>query len=183
LERRKGHRLLIDALGLLRDRPGWVLWQVGGIQRPAEAQYLEALAARTRTLGIGDRVRWLGERSDVFDLLAAADLHCQPNETPEPFGITFVEALASGVPVVTTDFGGAREIVDASCGVLVPPGDPVALAAALERLLCDPGLRAALGASGPARARALCDPAQQVRRLELALAHAAGQVEAGAGRR
>lgn len=58
--------------------------------------------------------------------------------------------------------GGSREVVDASCGVLVAPGDAPALAAALSSLALDPGRRAALGAAGPARARLLCDPATQL---------------------
>ena len=50
-------------------------------------------------------------------LLAAADLFCQPNTAPEPFGLSLVEALQAGLPVVTSGIGGACEIVDASCGV------------------------------------------------------------------
>ena len=67
-------------------------------------------------------MRWLGQRRDVPELLAAADIYCQPNVGAEPFGIVFVEALYTGLPVVTTALGGALEIIDASCGVLVPPG-------------------------------------------------------------
>ncbi len=75
-------------------------------------------------------------------LLAAADIHCQPNTGPEPFGITFIEALYAGLPVVTTSIGGALEIVDGSCGMLVEPNDPAALAGALRRLIEDRELRA-----------------------------------------
>jgi glycosyltransferase involved in cell wall biosynthesis len=96
-------------------------------------------------------------------------VHCQANITPESFGITYVEALAAGLPVVTSRFGGAMEIVDESCGVLVPPGDSNALAAALERLIVDRPLRAKLAAAAPARARTLSDPATQMFRLADAL--------------
>jgi glycosyltransferase involved in cell wall biosynthesis len=51
-----------------------------------------------RDLRIADRVRFAGQRDDVPRLLAAADLHCQPNSSPEPFGVAFVEALAAGLP-------------------------------------------------------------------------------------
>jgi glycosyltransferase involved in cell wall biosynthesis len=68
--------------------------------------------------------------------------------------------------------GGALEIVDESCGVLVPPGDTAGLAAALRRLVVDRELRTRLGAAGPARARALCDPATQESRLHEVLAGA-----------
>ena len=62
--------------------------------------------------------------TDVPRLLAAADIHCQPNISPEPFGIAFIEALAAGLPVVTSAIGGAIEIVDDTCGRLVPASDP-----------------------------------------------------------
>src|SRR3989442_10685285 len=117
------------------------------------------------TWGIEDRVMFLGQRSDVPRILAAADIHCQPNTGAEPFGITFIEALYAGIPVVTTAMGGAQEIVDDSCGILVPPNDPQALAASLRQLIQDSALRSRLGTAGPIRARQLCDPAAQMARL------------------
>jgi glycosyltransferase involved in cell wall biosynthesis len=98
-------------------------------------------------------------------LLAAADIHCQPNTGPEPFGITFVEALQAGLPVVTTAQGGALEILDDSCGILTPPGDAESLATSLRELIERPDLRSQLGRAGPARASALCDPSRQMSRL------------------
>jgi glycosyltransferase involved in cell wall biosynthesis len=124
-------------------------------------------------------VKFVGQRSDVPELLAAADVHCQPNAGPEPFGIAFVEALYAGLPVVSTRLGGAAEILDASCGVLVPPADPAALAAALGALIDDPGARARLGAAGPARAAHLCDPAAALGRLEGLLAGVAAAPRGG----
>lgn len=172
LEPWKGHRLHLEALGRLREVPGWACWQVGGVQRDSEAAYLRELQAQAERLGIADRVRWVGQRRDVPRILAAADVHCQPNLGPEPFGIAFVEALYAGLPVVSTAMGGAAEIVDPGCGILTPPGDADALADALRRLVADPALRASLGAAGPARAAELCDPARQVERLARALAGA-----------
>jgi glycosyltransferase involved in cell wall biosynthesis len=164
----KGHRLHLEALGLLREEPGWSCWMVGGAQRPHEREYLASLERRVAELGLGGRVRFLGQRSDVPALLAAADLHCQPNLGPEPFGITFVEALAAGLPVVTTAMGGGLEIVDERCGFTVPP-DSGALAAVLRRLIQSPDLRRRLGEAGPARARALCDPAARLLDLQRVL--------------
>jgi glycosyltransferase involved in cell wall biosynthesis len=164
-ERWKGHALLVEALSELRNIPGWLWWQVGGAQRPAEAAFLASLKQSAKRLGIFDRVRWLGERDDVPTLLAAADIYCQPNLEPEPFGVVFVEALEAGLPVVTARLGGAQEIVDDSCGVLVEPRDPIALAATLRTLIEDESYRARLGAVAPARARRLCDPATGLRRL------------------
>ncbi|WP_049872400.1 glycosyltransferase family 4 protein [Myxococcus hansupus] len=168
MEAWKGQRLLLEALGRLRQVPGWRAWVAGGAQRPEEEAYLEGLRAQANGLGLGERVRFLGQRSDVPRLLRAADIHCQPNLGAEPFGIAFVEALQAELPVVTTAMGGPLEIVDASCGVLVPP-EPGALATTLRRLIEDPALRAQLGKGGPARAEALSDPRAYLCELEDAL--------------
>jgi len=165
MEAWKGHALHLEALGMLRDLPEWVCWQVGGAQRPHESRYLEELKNSASQLGIAERVRFLGQRSDVSRLLAAADIYCQPNTGPEPFGIALVEALYAGLPVVTTPLGAAMEILEPSCGIRVPV-EAEALSQALERLIFDPAERARLGAKGPIRATALCDPAKQMRRIE-----------------
>lgn len=169
LEPWKGHALLLDALGRLSDKPGWTAWIAGGVQRPQEQVYLDDLKARARRLGIADRLRWLGQRSDIREVLASADIHCQPNLGPEPFGIAFVEALYAGLPVVSTRMGGASEIVDETCGLLVEPGNPDSLAWALRSLLDDPALRARLGSGGPARAFSLSDPSRVLDRLSVLL--------------
>ncbi|WP_244219530.1 glycosyltransferase family 4 protein [Corallococcus interemptor] len=161
----KGQRLLLEALGRLRQVPHWKAWFAGGAQRPEEASYEEGLKAQASALGLGDRVRFLGQRSDVPRLLRAAEVHCQPNTGPEPFGLAFVEALYAGLPVVTTALGGPLEIVDASCGVLVPP-KPEALAQALRELIENESARRTLGSGGPSRARALSAPAEFLEGLE-----------------
>jgi len=175
LEVWKGHRVHLQALGKLRELPDWVCWLAGGVQRPREMRYLEELRDTALQLGIGDRVRFLGERSDVGRLLAAANIYCQPNTGTEGLPIVFTEALYAGLPVVSTAIGGFWEIIDDSCGVLVPPGDADALAAWLRRLIEDRALRAKFAAGGPARARELCDPAAQMVRLNGLLTRAASQ--------
>jgi glycosyltransferase involved in cell wall biosynthesis len=177
MEEWKGHRLHLNALAQLRDAPQWICWMVGGAQRPHELRYLEALRAEAAALGIAHRVRFVGQRGDIGRLLAAADIHCQPNTGAEPFGIAFIEALYAGLPVVTTALGGALEIIDDSCGVLVPPNDPATLAQALRPLIEDSRARERLGSAGPARAAALCDPSRQVTRLAAVL----GSVETPGG--
>src|SRR5712692_3701960 len=169
MEAGKGHELLLLALATLRDMPSWVAWMVGGAQRPQELRHQNGLKKAAATLGIADRVMFLGQRSDVPRILAAADIHCQPNTGPDPFGITFVEALYAGIPVVTTAMGGAREIVDDSCGIMVRPDDPGPLAASLRKLIQDSALRKQLGAAGPTRGRKLCDPRAQLHKLHQAL--------------
>ena len=165
MEAWKGQADCIEALGILRDTPNWVCWQVGGAQRPPEERYLASLRESAERLGIADRMRFLGQRSDVPHLLAAADLFCQPNRDPEPFGISLVEALWQRLPVVSSSIGGAAEIVDSTCGLLVEPKNPHALAAALSELILDGQKRSHLGRQGPARAATLCDPAAQLAKI------------------
>jgi glycosyltransferase involved in cell wall biosynthesis len=162
MESWKGHAQHLTALGLLKDLPDWVCWQVGGAQRPDEMGYVDELKRLATNLGIGERVRFLGQRSDVQRLLAAADIFCQPNTAGEPFGIVFIEALNARLPVVTSDLGGAREIVDDTCGALAPTGDIPNLSETLRKLIQDPALRKSLGSNGPARAREVCDPQKQM---------------------
>lgn len=170
LEEWKGQMQLLDALARLTHLPGWTCWQVGGPQRRSEVSYFERLQNRAVDLGISNRVRFTGARRDVPDLLAAADIHCQPNSGPEPFGLAFIEALYSALPVVTTAFGGALEILDSSCAVLVPVGDPDALSDALEGLIRNPLRRHRLGANGPARAACISGPSGRLRELCRSLA-------------
>jgi glycosyltransferase involved in cell wall biosynthesis len=173
MESWKGQETTLEALGRLRDTPGWTCLQVGGAQRPSEQRYLESLHAMCERLGISERVQFLGHRSDVASLLANADIFCQPNLEPEPFGIAFIEALYAGLPVVSSAIGGALEIVDAECGALVPPDDPAALAEVLARFIIDRGERERLGRMGPVRARERCEPGKQMRRIASVLERAA----------
>lgn len=163
----KGHRELLDALAGIPEP--WQLWIAGSPQKRGEPEREAALRAHCDTARIADRVRFLGHRPDVRALMRAADLYCQPNTAPEPFGLAFVEALSAGLPVVTTAMGGALEIVDARCGVTVSPADPGALRDTLRSLINDPERRSRLALGGPSRASALCDPARQLARLAGAL--------------
>lgn len=146
LVRRKGIDVLLDALAALAARglrP--LLWVAGdGAERAA-------LAGQAQRLGVARQVEWLGQRDDVGDLLAAADAFVLPSRA-EGLGVAALEAMAAGRAVVASAVGGLAEaVIDGRSGLLVPPGDAVALAAALERLLREPDLRAALAAGGPAR--------------------------------
>jgi glycosyltransferase involved in cell wall biosynthesis len=169
LERWKGQAILIEALGRLKGMPGWCSWIAGGAQKGGEAAFLDELKRLAERMGVADRVLFLGQRSDVPKLMAAADVYCQPNTGPEPFGIAFVEALYAGLPVVSSAFGGALEIVDDSCGILCPPGDKDAVGQALGNLIENPLRRSAMSSSGPARAGRLCDPGRQLSELAQSL--------------
>jgi glycosyltransferase involved in cell wall biosynthesis len=181
LEAFKGQLVLLGALATLKGLPRWTCWIVGGAQRAAERDYMEQLQVFAREHGIADRVRFLGERNDVHDVLSAADVYCQPNLEPEGFGLSFIEAMQARLPVVTSGIGGAREIVTEACGMLTPPGDVVTLAAELRRLIVDAGLRERLAADARRRADDLCNPSRQMRRIQTALATAMAAPSGGVG--
>jgi glycosyltransferase involved in cell wall biosynthesis len=165
---RKGHARLLRALATLRSLV-WTCWMIGGPQKEKEVSYFEELKRLAGELKIADRVRFLGTRTDVPELLAAADIFCHPNTYPaEPFGIALVEALQAGLPVVTTAMGGALEIVSELCGFLTPPDDDVALSAALRRLLTEEGLRRQMSAAARTRGEAFT-ASVQIPRLNAAL--------------
>jgi len=165
LDRCKGQLLHLRALDGIADVGGWYCWMVGAPQNRDEREYQKKIDQVTGSLGIAGRVRFLGARTDIERVMSASDVYCQPNVAPEGFGITFVEALYARLPVVTTRMGGALEIVDDRCGILVPPDDTIALSAALRRLIDDARLRRELGNAGPQRARELCFPTGQIVRL------------------
>ena len=173
MEALKGQMVCLEALGQLASLRGWTCWQVGGAQRDFERHYFDSLRSAAQRLGISSRVRFAGERNDVPDLLAASDIYCQPNLSPEGFGITFVEAMSAGLPVVTSAIGGALEVVDAASGILVRETDnqrrASATAVTLARLIGDPTACRQMAEAGRRRAVALCDPARQMRRVADAL--------------
>lgn len=169
LERWKGQHVHLHALSKLRELPGWEAWFAGGVQKAGEQAYFEELQQIVKAGGITDRVRFLGQRSDVPRLMAAADIYCQPNSGPEPFGLSFVEALATGLPVVTSNVGGGAEIVTAECGILTPPDDADAVADALKDLIVNLGRLKELSMAAPARAAKLCDLKRQIARRAVCL--------------
>lgn len=164
-EPHKGHIKHLEALANLAQIPDWVCWQVGQPQLPIEQAYQDEVRTTADRLGIADRVKFLGWQPDLGDILAASDVYCQPNIRSEPFGISIVEALYSGLPVVASDEAGPAEIITPNCGCLIPPGDVTSLTAALKILLHEPDRRQMLGNEGKSRAAELCDPAQQLQRL------------------
>jgi glycosyltransferase involved in cell wall biosynthesis len=176
MEACKGHDVLVRALGILRDKPGWTCWIVGAPQRAAEEQYVRRVRELARNEGVEHRIRFTGHRTDVLRLMRAADIYCQPNTGPEGFSIVFMEAFLSALPIVTSGIGGALEIVDNSCGRLVAAGDTVALAATLSRLIDDQELRRSLGAAGHHRVLLMCDTRGQLRTLHNVLASVAAPV-------
>jgi len=131
-DRFKGHEVLLRALRLLKPEINvQCLWIGEGIERSR----LEAQAA---AWDLTDRVQFLGARPDVPDLLQTSDFFVFPSLW-EPFGIAVLEAMASGTPIIACRAGGIPEIIShGKTGLLVPPGDPEALAHAVRYLLSHP---------------------------------------------
>lgn len=136
LTREKGHATLLEAFGLLAATDAdWSLRLAGdGPERPA-------LAARARALGLASRVRFDGEIASPAAWLEGAAVLVQPSFR-EALGTAVLEAMAAGVPVIASATGGLSALVGDGAGLLVPPGDAQALAAAIERLRRDPALAA-----------------------------------------
>lgn len=176
----KGQRELLEAVGLLSDSK-FQLWIAGAPQTAGESRFMQELQQRVETLKLSGKVRFLGFVEDATLAFASADIYCQPNKEPEPFGLTYVEALQRGLPVVASDAGGAAEILrdqvnGEEFGVLVPARDTDALAKALKRLIGDSTLRQKLGAKGPRRAKEISDPAKCLLQIERCLHDAANVV-------
>lgn len=146
----KGIETLLDAWARVASRPDAVLLLVG------EGPSRDELDRRARAKGMEGRVRFLGERRDVPDILSASDafaFHSHSEGMPN----ALLEAMACGLPCVSSATGGARDIVrDGVNGLLAPPSDPVALAERLGRVIGDAGLRRRLGAAAREEAERRC---------------------------
>lgn len=159
---RKGGRVLLEAMALLRRRMPKARLLVAGAPVPERAP---------------PRVAFLGPvEPDVLPALFAQSTVFALPTLQEPFGLAFLDAMACGLPCVGTRLEAVPEIVrDGETGLLVPPGDPVALAAALERLLGDPTRARAMGARGRARVFASGLWSHVAARLERTLGAALGR--------
>jgi glycosyltransferase involved in cell wall biosynthesis len=144
LERRKGHAVLLTAARQLaagHPRLRYVFCGSGG----------EEAALRRLAEPLGASVVFAGQQTDVPGSLAAAQIVVMPS-LKEGLGVAALEAMAAARPVVASRVGGLAEVVaDGESGLLVAPGDPVALAAALASLAADPAACRRLGAAGQAR--------------------------------
>lgn len=161
----KRHDRLLEAVAIAHARGVAMELHVGG-----DGELEPALRARAAALGIESRVHWLGGAFDVPALLASGHVFAVASES-ETFGIAALEAMAIGLPVVTTDNGGVSELVEdgVSGAVVRETGDPAA-ARGLAREWCalaaDPARRAAWGAAGARRAREAFSPAVMARATE-----------------
>ena len=142
----KGYPELATAM---RAVPEAMLWVAG--ERLVSDRGPDMLAL-LRDAGLGERLRMLGYRDDVPALMAAADIFVLPSRF-EGLPMSVIEAMLTGLPVIAANVRGpAEQVVQEVTGLLVPPGDAPALAAALQRLAEDQALRARMGTAGRARA-------------------------------
>lgn len=164
---RKGHAVLLEALDGLRES-AWELHNVGSLERaPGYAARLRDLADR---LTLSDRVSWHGEVDDASlrQHYADADLFVLPS-LHEGFGMVVTEAVAHGLPVVTTDGGALANTLPPGAGLVVPAGNATALRSALHRILKEPGLLGQLAHGARRVALELPDWPQQAARLSACL--------------
>jgi glycosyltransferase involved in cell wall biosynthesis len=139
----KGHRVLVDAAALVAARFPQATFEIVGT-----GPLLPNLRARAEALKISHVLRFSGHCDDVPARLAAADLFVLPSLS-EAFPNALLEAMAAGLPTVSSAIGGVLELVrPGRTGVLVPPGDAVALADAVGRSLSRPAEAAEMGARG-----------------------------------
>jgi glycosyltransferase involved in cell wall biosynthesis len=152
---RKAHHVLVEALARIEDLD-WTCVIAGSLER--EPEVAEALIGQIAMLGLGERVRLIGEVDEVraaalyrqADVFALASVY-------EGYGMVFAEAQAHGLAIVATTGGAIPEAVGEDAGLLVPPNDAEAFAEALRALITDPELRTALAAGSKASGESLPD--------------------------
>lgn len=137
----KNHELLLDAVRQIAAATPRATFLVAG-----DGDLRQPLEARARALGVAERVRWLGWRRDLATIYGATDVFALTSRN-EGTPVALIEAMAAGVPGVSTDVGGVADVIsDESLGLLVPSDSPEALAAAVTRLLADEPARREMGA-------------------------------------
>jgi glycosyltransferase involved in cell wall biosynthesis len=166
---KKGFEVLIEALRRLAGSGTAFRATLAG-----DGDERPMLSVLTAQAGLARRLDFPGWVNDKPGFFGAIDLFCLPSHH-EPFGVVLLEAMAQGLPVISTASEGPSEIlVDGQNGLLVPKGDPAALAAAIGRVLGDGGLAARLGRAGYETVRAHFDLPLLATRLDRALRAVAG---------
>lgn len=153
LERQKGFDLLIEAMGIARDRGAHVVLRIAGegTQRPELEQLI-------RARGLGDRIELLGQRTDVPALMREADVLVHPARW-EGFGLVLLEAMREGMAIVASATGAIPEVVeDGRTAILVAVDDAPGLAEAIARVAGDDDVVGDLGAAGYRRLAEIFTP-------------------------
>jgi glycosyltransferase involved in cell wall biosynthesis len=136
----KAHTYLLNAMPAVLERFPDALLALAG-----DGPLREELMTEAERLGLSERARFLGLRSDVADLMAAADVFVLPSRS-EGMPLVLLEAMRAGLAIIATDVPGVRDALEqGKCGLIVPPEDAQAITRALTQLLTDESLRARLG--------------------------------------
>lgn len=160
LVRHKGYPELLEAM---RSVPDAELWVVGERLTSDHGAALDTCFAEAQA-ALGPRLKCLGYRADTPALLAAADIFTLPSHF-EGLPMSIIEAMMTGLPVVSTDISGPREqVISGETGLLVPPARVAPLAAALRQLVQDVPLRTRMGQAGRQRALALFEEKQIIQK-------------------
>jgi glycosyltransferase involved in cell wall biosynthesis len=138
----KQHALFIETAALVAARDPAAVFLIAG-----DGELRSELAMLARERGLESRVRFLGWRRDLATVYGASDVFLLTSRN-EGTPVAIIESLAAGVPVVSTDVGGVRDVVDDAAGRLAAPGDARALAHHVVTLLADPGIRERMGHAG-----------------------------------
>jgi glycosyltransferase involved in cell wall biosynthesis len=142
----KGQDVFLEAAALIDER---VKVELLGPCFPKDAPFEKQLRERAAAPDLEGRVSFLGFRDDVLDVIRSWSVAVSASVEPEAVGLTTLEAMSVGVPVVGTDLGATPSVLDGA-GLLVPPGDPDAMARAITRLISDPDLWRTCHEKGPA---------------------------------
>ena len=173
LDEQKGHHYLLEAVAQVPEAQ-FVLAGDGPLRTSLETQ--------ARSLGVEERVKFLGYRSDITDLLADCDVFVLPS-LYEGLPLSILEAMSAGKPVIATHIGGTDEAVIAGeTGLLVPPADSAALAAAIRSVLTDRPLAQRLAAAGRARVEQEFSAAKMVQQVIAVYAELLARCEVANGR-
>jgi glycosyltransferase involved in cell wall biosynthesis len=163
----KGQHVFLEAFARAFPQPNVQAVLIGSAMFGEDA-YASELRAQARALGIEDRVEFAGFVYDVHAELERLDVLVHASVLPEPLGTVVIEGMAAGLPVLATNAGGPSEYIeDGRDGLLYPPGDAEALAAALERVASDRALRVSLSEEGRSKAREYAPEALVEPMLEL----------------
>ncbi|HVB47924.1 MAG TPA: glycosyltransferase family 4 protein, partial [Burkholderiales bacterium] len=159
----KGHTYLFEALAQLKSRyPALRLLVIG------DGPYRPKLDARVAELGVADRVQFVGQREYPEFWLNALDVFALPSYGDEGISQALMQAMACGLPVITTSIGGHAEVVrHDETGLLIPARDPAMLAQAIGRLLGNEALRGTLGAAAHRFAVAHCGEEMMLDKMEV----------------
>ncbi len=151
----KGHETFLRAISEFPPNREVRFYVIGGpiYETPGSQWNVEALKKLAGELGVADRVSFTGFVEDAAAAIRTLDIVVHASTEPEPFGLVIIQAMACGRPIISSALGGACELIEPEVdGITFPAGDSKELAAAIERLVNDPELRARLGRAGRTKA-------------------------------